>query len=81
MIIKYFAWIKEITNKDIDLIEKNHPETLNDLKKFLCESYPDLEKHINDDLLRYAINIEYTSINNKLTSKDEISVFPPVSGG
>ena len=81
MIIKYFAWIKEITNKDIDLIEKNHPETLNDLKKFLCESYPDLEKHINDDLLRYAINMEYTSINNKLTSKDEISVFPPVSGG
>ena len=81
MIIKYFAWIKEITNKDIDLIENNHPETLNDLKKFLCESYPDLEKHINDDLLRYAINMEYTSINNKLTSKDEISVFPPVSGG
>ena len=81
MIIKYFAWIKEITNKDHDLIENNYPATINDLKKFLCESYPDLEKHINDEVLRYAINMEYTSINSKLTSKDEISVFPPVSGG
>jgi len=81
MIIKYFAWIKDITNKDYDEIENNPPETINDLKKLLCESYPDLEKHINSDILRYAINMEYTSINQSLTSKDEIAIFPPVSGG
>ena len=81
MIIKYFAWIKDITHKDHDVIENNYPETINDLKKLLCNLYPDLEKHINNDIIRYAINMEYTSINNKLTSKDEIAIFPPVSGG
>ena len=81
MIIKYFAWIKDITHKDQDVIENNYPETINDLKKLLCNLYPDLEKHINNDIIRYAINMEYTSINNKLTSKDEIAIFPPVSGG
>ena len=81
MIIKYFAWIKDITNKDYDEIKNNPPKTINDLKKILCKSYPDLEKHINSDILRYAINMEYTSINQKLNSKDEIAIFPPVSGG
>ena len=81
MIIKYFAWVKDITNKDYDEIKNNHPETINDLKKLLCDSYPGLEKHINSDVLRYAINMEYTSINQTLTLKDEIAIFPPVSGG
>tara|TARA_B100000575_G_scaffold287877_1_gene286939 strand:- start:1893 stop:2138 length:246 start_codon:yes stop_codon:yes gene_type:complete len=81
MIIKYFAWIKDITSKDHDVIENNYPKSIDDLKKLLCNLYPDLEKHINNDILRYAINMEYTSINKKLTSKDEIAIFPPVSGG
>ena len=81
MIIKYFAWVKDITDKDYDVIKSNYPKTINDLKILLCESYPGLEKHISNDILRYAINMEYTSSDEKLTSKDEIAVFPPVSGG
>ena len=81
MKIKYFAWIKDITNKDQEEINKDHPKNIDELKKILSKSYPDLEKHINSDILRYAINMEYTSINQSLTSKDEIAIFPPVSGG
>tara|TARA_Y100001970_G_C13659054_1_gene567399 strand:- start:230 stop:475 length:246 start_codon:yes stop_codon:yes gene_type:complete len=81
MKIKYFAWIKDITKKDEEIIKNKQPKTINDLKKLLCKSYPDLEKHINNNILRYAINMEYTSINQKLASKDEIAIFPPVSGG
>ena len=81
MKIKYFAWIKDITKKDEEIIKNKQPKTINDLKKLLCKSYPDLEKHINNNILRYAINMEYTSINETLTSKDEIAIFPPVSGG
>ena len=33
-----------------------------------------------EDVLRYAINLEYTSSNKKLSSNDEIAIFPPVSG-
>ena len=81
MKIKYFAWIKDITNKDYEIIEKDYPENIDELKKFLNKSYPDLEKYIIKDILRYAINMEYISSNKKLTPNDEIAVFPPVSGG
>ena len=81
MKIKYFAWIKDITDKDEEEINKDHPKSIDDLKKRLIESYPSLKKHINKNMLRYAINMEYTSTNDELNSKDEIAIFPPVSGG
>ena len=81
MKIKYFAWIKDITKKDYDIIEKNHPKNIEELKEILIKSYPNLQDHITKDVLRYAINLEYTSSNKKLSSNDEIAIFPPVSGG
>tara|TARA_Y100001970_G_C14162253_1_gene819244 strand:- start:500 stop:745 length:246 start_codon:yes stop_codon:yes gene_type:complete len=81
MIIKYFAWIKDITNKDIEEINKDHPKSINDLKKILCILYPDLEDHIQNNILRFAVNMEYISTNQELTPSDEIAIFPPVSGG
>ncbi len=81
MEIKYFAWVKDITNKDYEIIENNCPNNLNELKKFLNKFYPELEKHLSKDILRFAVNKEYISENIKLNEKDEIAIFPPVSGG
>ena len=81
MKIKYFAWIKDITKKDYELIEKDFPRNINELKKNLNTMYPDLEKHIMSDILRFAINQEYVSQNLEIKSTDEIAIFPPVSGG
>ena len=81
MKIKYFAWIKEITNKDYEIIESNFTEDISALKLKLIKSYPDLKKHIDSDVMRFAVNLEYTSVNLKLSSSDEIGIFPPVSGG
>tara|TARA_Y100000817_G_C16593600_1_gene427517 strand:- start:36 stop:281 length:246 start_codon:yes stop_codon:yes gene_type:complete len=81
MKIKYFAWIKDITKKDYELIEKDFPRNINELKKNLNTMYPDLEKHIMSDILRFAINQEYISKNSEIKSTDEIAIFPPVSGG
>ena len=81
MKIKYFAWIKDITKKDYELIEKDFPKNIEELKKKLNIMYPDLEKHIMSDILRFAINQEYVSENSEIKSTDEIAVFPPVSGG
>tara|TARA_B100000427_G_C15298193_1_gene502853 strand:+ start:48 stop:293 length:246 start_codon:yes stop_codon:yes gene_type:complete len=81
MKIKYFAWIKDITKKDYELIEKDFPRNINELKKNLNTMYPDLEKHIMSDILRFAINQEYVSENSEIKSTDEIAIFPPVSGG
>ena len=35
MKIKYFAWIKDITKKDYELIEKDFPKNIEELKKYL----------------------------------------------
>ena len=37
--------------------------------------------HIQQKILRFAINKEYISNNSNLKNDDEIAVFPPVSGG
>ena len=34
MRIRYFAWIKDITNKDDDIIDINHPKNIKELKKW-----------------------------------------------
>ncbi len=81
MKIKYFAWIKDITEKDYEIFEKDFPKNINELKKILIKSYPDLEKYITEDILRYAINMEYISTNKNLQPSDEVALFPPVSGG
>ena len=81
MKIKYFAWIKDITNKEFEIINQSCPKNIEELKNYLNKSYPSLEKHISKNTLRYAVNMEYTSINLDLDTNDEVAIFPPVSGG
>ena len=81
MRIRYFAWVKDITNKEDEIIDINHPKTIKDLKKYLEDLYPELKKHFLKDILRFAVNQEYVSENLSLKPIDEIAIFPPVSGG
>ena len=34
MKIKYFAWIKDITKKDYEIIEKDFPKNIEELKTY-----------------------------------------------
>ena len=81
MKIRYFAWIKDITKKDDEIINNNHPKNLEELKDYLEKIYPELKKHFLQDVLRFAVNQEYVSENSNLKPIDEIAIFPPVSGG
>ena len=81
MRIRYFAWIKDITNKEDEIIVINHPKSIQELKKYLEILYPELRKHFLQDVLRFAVNHEYVSENLSLKPIDEIAIFPPVSGG
>ena len=82
MIIKYFAWLKSITNVDEEILNDKSIVDIKTLKKYLLRKYPKLEKYIiKDDVIRVAINLEYTTTNKKLKINDEIALFPPVSGG
>ena len=81
MKIKYFAWIKDITNKEEEEINSELINNLDELKLYLIKTYPNLRKHFDKEVLRFAVNKEYVSENIDLNSVDEIAVFPPVSGG
>ena len=82
MVIKYFAWLKNITNIEEEIIDNKTIIDVETLKKFLIKKYPKLDKFMNqDDVVRVAINLEYTTSNDKINPNDEIALFPPVSGG
>ena len=81
MKIIYFAWIKDITNFPEELLDSNKIKNLDNLKKYIISKYPDLKKHLDQEILRFAVNQEYIIENIDLKKNDEIAVFPPVSGG
>jgi len=81
MKIKYFAWIREITNHEEENIDSLKINDLNNLKVFIIKKYPSLKKHLDKEVLRFAVNQEYVVENIDLNPEDEIAVFPPVSGG
>ena len=81
MKIKYFAWIKDITNLEEEEINLNQAKNLDELKTYIIKKYPDLKKHMIKEILRFAINQEYAIDNTNLNNEDEIAIFPPVSGG
>ena len=82
MIIKYFAWIKNITNTEEENIDDKNITDVKTLKEFLLKKYPKLNQYMEeDDFIRIAINLEYITTNEPINSKDEIALFPPVSGG
>ena len=81
MKIKYFAWIRELTKKDEEHLDFDKINNLDKLKIFLSTKYPDLKKHFDKEILRFAVNQEYIVENIDINEDDEIAVFPPVSGG
>ena len=81
MKIKYFAWIKDITNNEDEEISSEKIKNLDELKAFILKKYPNLKKHFDKEILRFAVNQEYIITNVNLDDNDEIAIFPPVSGG
>ena len=81
MKIKYFAWIRELTKIEEENLDYNEINNLEKLKIFLITKYPDLQKHFDKEILRFAVNQVYIVENIDIYKNDEIAVFPPVSGG
>ncbi|MEP7320253.1 MAG: MoaD/ThiS family protein [Panacibacter sp.] len=73
-----FGIVKEIFRGSISELELDDVATVGVLKTTLEEKYPRLKQ-----LASYmvAVNNEYAEAGQPITSKDEIAIIPPVSGG
>ena len=57
---------------------KSIPKTVKELKAFLGNTYPELNKLSS---LAVAVNNNYAKDGDTINSYDEIALIPPVSGG
>ena len=83
MKILYFAKIKEIIGKDEDSIKIDEQTTVEDIVeklKLIDESYKLAFKDLKN--IKCSVNCNYiNSFQTKVTNKDELAFFPPVTGG
>jgi molybdopterin synthase sulfur carrier subunit len=84
MTIKLFGVTKDIVGSPSlslptkVLMAKSSPKTVGELRQFLGETYPDLNRLSS---LAIAVNNSYAQDGEEINSYDEIALIPPVSGG
>jgi molybdopterin converting factor small subunit len=76
--IRTFAISTEIIGQKLMTIQVNSPMNIAELRTWLYEKYPDLNKL---QTLRLAINDYYVEDSTQLTDEDQVYIIPPVSGG
>ncbi len=78
--IKLFGILRErMKSNNLAITIKDNSILLKDLKKYLRELYPAL--NVDDVDFVFAVNRVVTNEDVTISSKDEIALIPPVSGG
>tara|TARA_B100000579_G_C22649666_1_gene765564 strand:- start:413 stop:664 length:252 start_codon:yes stop_codon:yes gene_type:complete len=83
MQIKYFSWVKEQIGVDAENITLNdNIETIIDLINHLKKKNEKYNRAFKDiSIIRCAVNMEVTNLDEKINDNDEIAFFPPMTGG
>ena len=83
MKLMYFAWVREkigISEEFRDLPDTvSNVSDLIDWLKLQGEGYA--EALSEEMVVRVAVNHEYVTLDNTVTTNDEVAFFPPVTGG
>ena len=82
MKILYFAKLKQLLGKNEDFIKVDKEVTVREIIEELKKFNEQNKKAFSDvKNLQCAINCEYVSLDAKVNDKDELALFPPVTGG
>ncbi len=83
MKILYFAWVREKTGIGEETLEiPKEIRTARDLVGWLKDRGEGFSLAFSDDrLVRVAVNQEYATLDEPVSSDDEVAFFPPVTGG
>ncbi|MHB1646755.1 MAG: MoaD/ThiS family protein [bacterium] len=77
--LKLFAAFKDLIGKSVLDLNFEEGATLEDLKKYIKISYPEVNRLIS--ISKFAVNMEYRDDNPVLCNNDEVTIIMPVSGG
>ena len=77
--VKFFAYIRVITESSETEIEVNEGSTLENIMEILVKKYPDLMRYKEE--INMAVNHEYAPEKTVVKKGDEVALLPPVSGG
>jgi molybdopterin converting factor subunit 1 len=78
--IKLFAGLADLCGKhEVELPLSNDPVRAELLMNELAVRFPAADKLLRQCFM--AVNMEYVALDKLVSSKDEIALIPPVSGG
>tara|TARA_B100001142_G_scaffold212341_1_gene210503 strand:- start:493 stop:744 length:252 start_codon:yes stop_codon:yes gene_type:complete len=83
MKLLYFAWVRErIGHGEEEITLPDKVKNVKNLIDWLIDQNPKYKSALSDcRLLRVAINMEFSSFDEKVCNDDEVAFFPPVTGG
>jgi molybdopterin converting factor subunit 1 len=77
--IKLFASIRQAMNSDEIKIDIDNEITVLQMKEIIFETFPNLKK--SNIPFFVAVNHNYVTDSDVITTNDEVALIPPVSGG
>lgn len=77
--VKLFARARDVVGSETISIPIPDPCTVGDLRRAMCERYPDLKPFAAG--LLFAVDAQYAGDATRISPNSDIACFPPVSGG
>lgn len=77
--VQLFATIKDRVGSPQVTLDLNSPATVANLLEQLVEKYPAVAPSLHSMII--SVNQEFADRSRGITPRDEIALFPPVSGG
>lgn len=83
MQLLYFAWLREkIGTAEEELDPPSDISTVGALLDWLSDRGDGYSDALSDrSVVRVAVNQEYVGLEHPVTGRDEVALFPPVTGG
>jgi sulfur-carrier protein len=77
--ILYFAFVKDKTGVEFDLLDLPSDTSVKSLINLILEKHPALSNII--DIIQISVNYKIVDVDTILKDGDEIAFLPPISGG
>ena len=79
--LKYFASLRDITEKEEDSLDIENPITIDQLSDIISKTTPKMGAIIREKKVMISVNEEMASADTIIHDGDEVAFLPPFSGG